>query len=91
MDDNINIVSCLTRDENGNDDKEEIDMEDGYSIDVKPQKKYERQNKTDYLGKALTISVAFAANAGGTGTLIGTAVNPILKGQADEYVINDCM
>ena len=36
------------------------------------------------LSKALTICIAFAANAGGTGTLIGTPVNLVLKGQADE-------
>lgn len=51
---------------------------------VQPNKRSESQQKAEHLGKALTISVAFAANAGGTGTLIGTPVNPILKGQADE-------
>lgn len=38
------------------------------------------------LAKALTLGVAYAAAAGGTGSLMGNGVNPILKGQADAYV-----
>ena len=32
--------------------------------------------------------MAFSANVGGTGTLIGTGDNLVLKGEADEYVFN---
>ena len=35
------------------------------------------------------LSVAFSANVGGTGTLIGTGVNLVLKGEADEYVLKN--
>ena len=43
-----------------------------------------KESPTAHLGRALVISVAFAANCGGVATLIGTPVNPIFKGQADE-------
>ena len=39
---------------------------------------------TVYLGKALVISVAYSANCGGAATLIGTPVNPVMTGIADE-------
>ena len=63
-------------------------MEDTPTLDMEAiNKKIEKNNKntkTAYLGRALTISVAYAANAGGTGTLIGTTVNPIFKGMVDK-------
>lgn len=36
------------------------------------------------ISKGLVISIAYSANCGGTGTLIGTGVNLVLKGMADE-------
>lgn len=36
------------------------------------------------LAKAMTISIAYAANVGGTTTITGCASNIILKGLADE-------
>ncbi len=36
------------------------------------------------LSKALIISIAYSSCAGGMGTIIGTPVNLVLKGQADE-------
>jgi len=35
---------------------------------------------------SLKLCVAFAANVGGVGTLIGCGPNIVLKGQVDEYV-----
>ena len=36
------------------------------------------------LGKAMTISIAYAANIGGTTTITGCSSNIILKGMADQ-------
>lgn len=69
---------------------DEVDQRNASTAQIladEPSTEEKKTMKSSYLGKALTISVAYAANAGGTGTLIGTGVNPILKGQADEYVI----
>ncbi len=56
-----------------------------YNKNVEKQKEIiDLDKKFQALSKALTISVAYAANAGGTGTIIGNPVNMVLKGQADK-------
>ena len=57
------------------DKRTELDLESDASEQISP---------TEYLGKALVISVAFSANSGGIVTLFGTPVNPILTTMADE-------
>ena len=37
--------------------------------------------------KAYTLGVTYAANTGGTATLMGTTPNMIMKGYADEYAL----
>lgn len=46
----------------------------------------ERQKKERHLAKGLYLSVAFAANIGGTATLTSAGPNLILKFIMDEYV-----
>ena len=39
------------------------------------------------LGKTLTLSIAYAANVGGSATLIGTLSNVVMQGYAEELVL----
>ena len=54
------------------------------AINARANEKSKKNNKVTYLGKALAISIAYSANCGGTGTLIGTTVNPVLQRHANE-------
>ena len=42
--------------------------------------------KWSRLAKALSLSIAYAANIGGTGSMIGSSPNLVLKGQIEKYV-----
>ena len=42
------------------------------------------ERKFEKLSKALTICITYAANTGGTATLIGNPVNLVVKREADE-------
>ena len=44
----------------------------------------DKPKKVPTLAKALVLSIAFSANSGGQGTLIGTTTNLICKNQADQ-------
>ena len=37
------------------------------------------------LAKALSLCIAYAANIGGTGSMIGSTPNLVLKGQIEKY------
>lgn len=48
-----------------------------------------KDEKFKNFSKALKLSIAYAANIGGTGTLTGTGPNIVLKGQADQLYNGD--
>lgn len=60
----------------------EVDMDDG---DL--QRQYEREDREfRNFAVALKLSVTYASNVGGLGTIIGCGPNIIFKGQAEAYV-----
>ena len=63
----------------------DTDSPSAKSTEIPTNEKTATKNKElDEFAKALCIAIAYAANAGGVGTLTGTLPNAVLKGQIDE-------
>jgi len=69
------------------------------TIDLKPEfdditnsdlesQSSENDDDAARMRKCILLSVAYASNVGGTGTLIGTAPNLVLKGVLSEYYLS---
>ena len=62
---------------------EEEDIKDKEDVELEPQLNSKQRDKMENVCKGLTLCIAYAANIGGTTTLIGTGANMVLKGQVD--------